>query len=304
MPTPAPEKTTCGKRAKILLRNRSNSSLGKIRQAGFFYLECAPPQSQFRRHDCFSIVFLIGGRGVYNDESGVSRRLRPGDLFFTFPDLAHMYGPTGNDSWNEIFVLFDGPVFDLWMQEGILSPEKAFFQLHPIAYWERKIREAIEWSRYPSQRKSLTQACRLQQLLADILSTESLELAQQKSEEDWAHFTARILEEQKSVQVSWEELAARVGVSYETFRKRFSKHVGVSPGRYHMKCLMEHACQLLLSGHGNREVSEILGFCDEFHFSRRFKQVVGCPPRDFRNHREHIPARRTTQLKRGCRASA
>lgn len=279
------------KHATTLFRNRSKCSLGKIVQAGLLYLENCPAKHEARRHDHFSFVYLLDGSGSYSDELGVSRRLSPGDLFFTFPNLTHSYGPTEDDAWSEIFVVFDGPVFHLWLEQNVLCPERGLFQLHPISYWERKIREAVEWSRYPNHRKALTQACRLQQLLADILSNENYDSHQQEQKENWAYLAARTLEEEKNLHISWEDLARRAGVSYETFRKRFSKEMGISPARYHMKCLMEHACDLLLSGQCNRDVAEALGFCDEFHFSRRFKQIVGCSPRDFRNHSEANPPR-------------
>jgi AraC-like DNA-binding protein len=32
----------------------------------------------------------------------------------------------------------------------------------------------------------------------------------------------------------------------------------------------------------HREIAESLGFRDEFHFSKRFKQWAGVPPRDVR----------------------
>ena len=274
------------KRARILLRNRASRSLGKIRQAGYFYVDGGVTENKFRSDDFFSFVYLLEGSGVYSDASGGFRRLAPGDLFFTYPGLGHAYGPAAGDSWSEIFVIFEGPVFALWLEEGVLCPERAFFRLQPIAYWERRIRETIEWSRCPgNQRRSVAPACRLQQLLADILLTENRESEGEDSETGWVRLTARILEEERSVQVSWAEVAGRAGVSYETLRKRFVKHMGVSPGRYHIQCLMEHACRLLLAGRGNREIADTLGFCDEFHFSRRFKQIVGCSPRDFRNRR-------------------
>jgi transcriptional regulator GlxA family with amidase domain len=32
------------------------------------------------------------------------------------------------------------------------------------------------------------------------------------------------------------------------------------------------------------EIAELTGFADEFHFSKRFRQIVGQPPGRFREH--------------------
>jgi len=39
----------------------------------------------------------------------------------------------------------------------------------------------------------------------------------------------------------------------------------------------------------DRQIAERLGFCDEFYFSRRFKQLTGRSPRQFR---EELPRTR------------
>ena len=47
--------------------------------------------------------------------------------------------------------------------------------------------------------------------------------------------------------------------------------------------LMQRAQELIRCGvPTNREIADRLGFCDEYHFSRRFKQVVGLSPKEFR----------------------
>jgi AraC-like DNA-binding protein len=67
--------------------------------------------------------------------------------------------------------------------------------------------------------------------------------------------------------------------SYETFRKKFKSRYGVSPHQYRQRCLMQRACTLLLNRRLSvKQTAAVLGFCDEFHFSRLFKKVTGRPP--------------------------
>ena len=74
-------------------------------------------------------------------------------------------------------------------------------------------------------------------------------------------------------------IAKQLGLSYETFRKKFKSRYGVSPLQYRQRYLMQRACKLLLNRRLSvKETAAMLGFCDEFHFSRLFKKVIGRPP--------------------------
>jgi AraC-like DNA-binding protein len=46
---------------------------------------------------------------------------------------------------------------------------------------------------------------------------------------------------------------------------------------------MERASELMHRSYMTlREVADECGFCNEFHFSRRFKQIVGLSPKEYR----------------------
>jgi AraC-like DNA-binding protein len=72
-------------------------------------------------------------------------------------------------------------------------------------------------------------------------------------------------------------------MSYENFRKKFSQHVGESPGHFQKRRRIEHACAAIYQGtHSFKALADELGFCDVFHFSKTFRQVVGETPKEFR----------------------
>ena len=80
-----------------------------------------------------------------------------------------------------------------------------------------------------------------------------------------------------------EQVARKLGFSYETFRKRFQKSVGTAPGRYHFDSRIDRAAALLHQGrHTIKEIAAELDFCDEFYFSRCFTRRFGLSPRAFR----------------------
>ena len=74
-----------------------------------------------------------------------------------------------------------------------------------------------------------------------------------------------------------------MNMSYTLFRKRFLRLTAKTPGQFRAEEIFRKAClRLLETREPLYQIAERFGFHDQFHFSRRFKQVVGMPPREFR----------------------
>ena len=83
--------------------------------------------------------------------------------------------------------------------------------------------------------------------------------------------------------ISVELLAGLANLSVCYFVRAFKQSTGITPHDYLIRQRVERTKQLL-SG-SNMPLSEIalaVGFADQSHFSRRFRQHVGMSPRDYR----------------------
>ena len=78
-----------------------------------------------------------------------------------------------------------------------------------------------------------------------------------------------------------DELAAEFFISRRTLINLFRKHIGASPHAYQVNMKLDICRDLLQNEAGVRikELAERFGFCDEFHFSRLFKQRFGISPK-------------------------
>ncbi len=83
------------------------------------------------------------------------------------------------------------------------------------------------------------------------------------------------------------EIAERCYVSADTLAHKFKQEVGVSVGRYIDELVMFRAQELLIkSDMSIAQISATLEFCDQFYFSRRFKERHGISPQAYRSQRK------------------
>jgi AraC-like DNA-binding protein len=258
----------------------TSSPLGRITRCSFGLHQLTALEEP-RTFGQFAIVYIVDGRGKYADAGGIRKALGPGDLIIVFPDIAHFYNPLPG-GWLVSYICFQGPVFDLWRSQGLLNPRKPIQHAEPIAQWNHRIEFVLDPTGQPGLASSLLEICRLQQLLAEIIGGAGRKVTYQ-AELQWLQRASALIDAGLSGPARWEKVARQLGLSSESFRKRFTRLAGQPPVRYRMERLIEHACALMRNpALRDRQIAEALGFCDEFYFSRRFKDITGLSPRQFR----------------------
>jgi AraC-like DNA-binding protein len=231
----------------------------------------------------FALVYLVDVDGYYCDAGGHESALKSGDFLLIFPDVAHAYGPRHDTGWNQIYVVFDGPEFAAWRRSGILNPAQPVLHAEPVEYWRRRFEEVFTPRPIRGPVGALRTMGRFLHLLTDLLATAAE--ADRTAAEVWLEESQHLLAEPVEDE-GWltpQQVARRVGLSYENFRKQFAQRTGVAPGQFQKVRRVERACAAIYQGsHGFKELADELGFCDVFHFSKVFKQVVGDTPSEFR----------------------
>ena len=92
-----------------------------------------------------------------------------------------------------------------------------------------------------------------------------------------------LLRAQLAAPPSLEELAAAVNLSPFHFARVFRRATGIAPHTWMMQQRIARARALLRNGCLPLEVATQLGFADQSHLSRQFKQVYGVAPAAYRN---------------------
>ena len=121
----------------------------------------------------------------------------------------------------------------------------------------------------------MQQITRLQNFLAEAFAHDCYQVSA-KNTQSWIaraqHHLSQHLNENEGVLRS----AQTMGQSYDAFRKKYTRLTGRAPKQFMMNRVMEQAAQLLIeTSRSINDIADELGFCDQFHFSKRFKSHTG-----------------------------
>lgn len=266
----------------LLLGSGERVRLGAVTRAG--RLVKRDPGADFthglRTIQDYAVILLLSGVGRYRDAHGFTARVSAGDLIWVFPGVGHAYGPEAGDRWEEMYLVFTGSMFDRWLETGLVDPKRPIWRADPVAAWHCRLAEVIPSQHPIGELAALAAASRLQAVIADLATQQETIANGTNDAPCWLDAARRRLEAGESP----EAVSRALKLGYDSFRKRFAAITGLSPGRFQMLRRIEHACTLLREDAlPIKEIAERTGFADEFHFSKRFRQIVGQPPGQFRN---------------------
>lgn len=257
-----------------------DTPLGCVTLAGQSRMNRGIPRQSMRVLGSYALVYVVAGKAEFGDAHGFRQEVVAGDAFLLFPDVAHYYEPGAGGPWDDVWLVFNGPVFDQWRRERLLDPEHPVWHVEPVEYWQRKI-VAVLTNGGTGAAASLVEVTRLLALLAEMRAT-ARGSHEARRQPEWVQTACAQLDAAERAP-AWTKFAAQFGFSYEQFRKKFGEATGLPPAQYRLARRVDLAAARLQADDAPlKQIAVELGFCDEFHLSKLFKRRTGLSPSAYR----------------------
>ena len=233
----------------------------------------------------YQLLYITEGEGVFNSAHAKDVPLKAGDLFLLFPGEWHSYHPTSKHGWKSYWIGFKGKNVDDRVKAGFLSVEKPIYHVGFSADIIRLYEEAYK--------RAQEEAPYLQQILAGIVNhlvglmyalERSMELSKDHTRVDMINLARLRIRESLEADLTIQQIAEDLGVSYSNFRKLFKEFTGISPALYQQDLRLQRAKELLATTSLSiKEIAYRLRFESPDYFSSKFKIKTGKKPSEFRN---------------------
>ena len=120
-------------------------------------------------------------------------------------------------------------------------------------------------------------------LVAQGIEQEGIDLGDIEEYSATVKTAIKIVESDLKASLKVSEIAEKLYISESRLQKEFKKEVGVPIGKYIDDRLMLRAESMLREkSHTVKEISDILGFCDQFYFTRKFTKRFGSSPSSYK----------------------
>ena len=233
----------------------------------------------------FQLLYITEGKGRFQSETLGRQKtvqISKGDMFLLFPGEWHTYCPDKATGWKEYWIGFNSKFADNLLKEGFISKSKPIFNVHLHEEIVDLYNEAIKISS--------SQESGFQQVLAGIVD-RLLGLAyfkdrnSQFEESDTADkiSQAKLMVFENYTSITPEEIAAKLCLSYSSFRKTFKEYTGFSPAKFINDVRMRKAKELLTNTSMNiKEIAYSVGYNNHDYFFTAFRHSTGQTPAEYR----------------------
>ena len=228
----------------------------------------------YRTFEFYCISHLIGGEGVfwYNDKMTI---VHPGQAIIICPGEVHDYFGF-NDYYIEDCIDFTGLLADYLHENNLL--ETGVVELGKKRCLDTIINDSISLG----IKEKINAKLKLIDLLVNLPSVG----ADKAKDEQFQQLDKLIRMVYNEPEKWWtvSEMAEFCKLSEVQFRRVFQRHVGASPKRFIDEVKLKAAAQKLQ--YTNMSLSNLasqFNYKDQFHFSRRFKDIFGITPAKYRS---------------------
>lgn len=226
---------------------------------------------------------VLNGKGILIDQNFSSYPLTAGCAYQRFPGSAYTLYTDTAQPWEEYQITLNKPTMDSLRTITSFHHDHVVFrlQLHPhLRQWMNEIAELAAGGLEDLHLETFFDLQRL--LLALHLQEDNSDFALAISIIRFACYTVmNNLQNSPSMQ----EIADACNISYGKLSQIFKQYTQYSPLQFLQHYKFCYADRLLHEGTSIRDVASMLGYSDQFSFSKQFKRSMGISPSESQRYR-------------------
>ena len=239
-----------------------------------------------RSHYLFHFILAGSGTLTATDDAGASKvhELHEGEGFLIFPGQITTYVADLEDPWEYTWIEFDGAHVKTQLDREGLSPASPVYESQDAERCKQMVAAMRSLLDHRNASQFYLEACTY--LFFDAFLT-SIKPHRANSASRLHSFyvdnALAFIEQNYQNEVTVEDIARNAGLNRSYFGKVFRDAMGVSPQQFLIGYRIEKACELLkLSNLSVGDVGRAVGYPNQLHFSRAFKNACGASPRAWR----------------------
>jgi AraC-like DNA-binding protein len=261
----------------------------------FGWERCAPSHSfgpAARTHFLFHYVISGTGTLYADDSSGNTKtyQVKSKQGFMIFPQQITTYIADKELPWEYVWLEFDGLRVKEVIEITGLSQNSPIYHAHSRDLREIMMQEML----YIAQHGEMTPFHLMGHLYlfldAMTRSISSMRITRiGKLRDFYIREALAYVEQNFQNNISVEDIADNCGLNRSYFGKIFKEAVGKTPQEFLLNYRMTKAAELLkLTKLSIGDIGNAVGYDNQLHFSRAFKNIYGVSPREWRNQNRMV----------------
>ncbi|MEO8563393.1 MAG: AraC family transcriptional regulator [bacterium] len=245
----------------------------------------APGHDVRRSRGCKETILIYCARGEgWCELGGREWRLSEGWALIIPPGTPHSYGADVDEPWGIWWVHFGGPQAAAFREVLDVSVEQPVLYAPHVSHITDAFAEAYGYlDEGYSEHTLLGLSTCLTHILGSLKLHQRAPGARARESEERVQRSIGYMRDNLDQPLRLAALAAVAEMSPTHFSGVFRKFTGSPPCHFFTQLKVRRACELLDSTqHRVSSVAREVGFADQFHFSRVFKQIVGRSPMKYR----------------------
>ena len=229
------------------------------------------------------LIYCLKGEG-YVSIQGEKFSIKEGNFFIIEAHTPHTYGASAEDPWTIYWVHFTGnkeEVFKHLYNKVLLIDQSPDARIKDRLTIFEELFQNLEMG-YSIENLEYVSLC-LWHFIASFKYISQFRIIHKHTRHDVVQTAIDYMRENLNRKLTLEELASHVGYSPSHFGMLFKEKTGESPLNYVCQLKIQRACQMLdLTDMKIKEITQELGFYDQYHFSKTFLKEVGESPTDYK----------------------